>query len=251
MEERRRREEQLRRAEEAAAEIFYRQGKQAKEKKESPDAVVEGTRICVAGRGRGTCLGCQHHFFHANEHTIRFDSGETAVLRLKEEEWAVNPREMDRMDPPRPLALTVATITGRLTELNVWSTHTIGAVKDAIQKEAGIPADKQALIFRNQPQDDSATLQQAGVEDGATIHLVMQGDALPSPESEPSDIASPGMVRLLSAQARQDTVIAREAERVAQAEAEEAAAELGEAQRQIAELRRAERWRDDGNAGLN
>ena len=43
MNERRRREEQLRRAEDAAAEIFYQQGKQAKDKKESPDAVMEGT----------------------------------------------------------------------------------------------------------------------------------------------------------------------------------------------------------------
>ena len=62
-------------------------------------AMPEGTRICVAGRGRGTYVrfhrrGLGLGLLVANEHTIAFDSGETVALNLREEEWTVNEAEM-------------------------------------------------------------------------------------------------------------------------------------------------------------
>ena len=40
-------------------------------------AMPEGTRICVSKRGRGACVRFGGKI-RANEHTIAFDSGETA-----------------------------------------------------------------------------------------------------------------------------------------------------------------------------
>ena len=46
-------------------------------------AMPEGTRSCVAGRGRGTYVSFVRWRGGANEHTIAFDSGETATIRLR------------------------------------------------------------------------------------------------------------------------------------------------------------------------
>eukprot|EP01045_Picozoa_sp_COSAG04_P013817 COSAG04_NODE_1000_length_8841_cov_5.219973_2_plen_373_part_00 len=71
-------------------------------------ALPEGTRVCVAGRGRGAYVSFERKRIGANEHTIAFDSGETVTLKLKKETWTVNEAEMDAMDPP--LSITVMTL---------------------------------------------------------------------------------------------------------------------------------------------
>ena len=62
-------------------------------------AMPEGTRICVAGRGRGSYVrfekrGLGFSLLVANEHVIAFDSGETAVVKLTEVDWTVSAAEM-------------------------------------------------------------------------------------------------------------------------------------------------------------
>jgi len=64
----------------------------------------EGTYVCVAGRGRGAYVKFGKKTFGANEHTIRFADGETAVVNLKEAEWSVKEAEMDAMHPPQSTA---------------------------------------------------------------------------------------------------------------------------------------------------
>jgi len=64
-------------------------------------AMTAGTRICVAGRGRGSYVSFARLRMGANEHTIAFDSGETVAVKLqKKTEWTVKEHEMDAMDPP-------------------------------------------------------------------------------------------------------------------------------------------------------
>eukprot|EP01045_Picozoa_sp_COSAG04_P017567 COSAG04_NODE_1563_length_6327_cov_5.968690_3_plen_326_part_00 len=158
-------------------------------------ALPEGTRICVAGRGRGAYVRLGKQTFGANEHTIAFDSGETATIRLRAggccsssvAEWTAKEAEMDAMDPPPeavPLSITVTTIMGQATPLDVQSTDTIGAVKAMIQENDGVPVARQRLVFDDTPQEDGAMLCAVGVGDGATIHLVMKADE-PEPEPEP------------------------------------------------------------------
>ena len=150
----------------------------------------EGTRICVAGRGRGAYVSFGKKSFGANDHTIAFDSGETVPIRLRAGgccsssgvEWAVKEAEMDAMDPPRPLSITVTTITGQATKLDVQSTSTIGAVKAMIEERDGVPVARQRLVFDDTPRDDGVTLGGIGVEDGATIHLIMRKAGEPEPE---------------------------------------------------------------------
>eukprot|EP01045_Picozoa_sp_COSAG04_P028318 COSAG04_NODE_4362_length_2137_cov_1.555937_2_plen_498_part_01 len=71
-------------------------------------ALPKGTRICVAGFGRGTYLSFARKLIGANQHTITFDSGETVAVKLQgdvgwavesAEEWTVKESEMDTMDP--------------------------------------------------------------------------------------------------------------------------------------------------------
>ena len=80
----------------------------------------------------------------------------------------------------RQLRITVTTIMGQATPLDVQSTDTIGAIKSMIQERNGVPVARQRLVFDDTPQDNRATLGGIGVADGATIHLIMQADQRPS-----------------------------------------------------------------------
>ncbi len=159
-------------------------------------ALPEGTRICVVGHGRGSYVSFGKKTFGANEHTIAFDSGETAVVKLKKDEWTVKEDEMGAMDPVRPLSITVTTIFGHATVLEVRASQTIGAVKTMIEEQHGIPAARQRLLFNHQPLYDGLTLQRSGVEDGAALSLVLRLQAGPEPgpepEPEPEPEAGPG-----------------------------------------------------------
>ena len=119
-------------------------------------------RARVAGRGRGAYVSFARWRVGANEHMIAFDSGETVAVKLQgdvgwavesAEEWAVKEAEMDAMDPVRPLSITVTTIFGHATKLEVWASQTIGAVKAMIEEKEGVPVARQRLVVRNQPQD--------------------------------------------------------------------------------------------------
>ena len=153
-------------------------------------ALPEGTRMCVAGRGRGAYVSFVRWRMGANEHTIAFDSGETVAVKLQgdvgwavesAEEWTVKEAEMDAMDPP--LHITIMTLEQRRIPLELPRFLRVGAAKAMIEEQAGIPADRQRLLFDRQPLEDGATLQQSGVEDGAIISLVLRlAGAEPEPE---------------------------------------------------------------------
>ena len=55
------------------------------------------TRIYVHGEGHGTYTSFKKRMIGANKHTIKFDSGETKTLKLKEMEWAVKDSDIDRL----------------------------------------------------------------------------------------------------------------------------------------------------------
>ena len=138
-------------------------------------AIPEGTRICVTGCGRGAYVSFGKKTFGANEHTIAFDSGDTAVIQLtglKEVEWTVKEAEMDELDPP--LQVTVQTLEQRKIPLQLSSYTRVESVKAMIEEKAGIPAANQRLLLNKLPMEDDSTLEQSEVEDGATISLVLR-----------------------------------------------------------------------------
>ena len=86
----------------------------------------------------------------------------------------------------RQLRITVTTIMGQATPLDVQSTSTIGDVKVMIKEKDGVPVARQRLVFNDTPQEDGVTLGGIGVQDGATIHLIMvELGSGPEPEPEP------------------------------------------------------------------
>ena len=62
----------------------------------------------------------------------------------------------------------------RTIPLDVVHTHTTEAVKAMIEEKEGIPANRQRLLFNQELLEDGLTLQRSGVEDSATLSLVLR-----------------------------------------------------------------------------
>jgi len=71
-------------------------------------------------------------------------------------------------------SVQVKTLTGKIVTLSVCSSDTIEEVKDKIQDSEGIPPDQQRLIYAGQQLEDSRTLGDYRVYNGACISLVLR-----------------------------------------------------------------------------
>ncbi|KAG5459386.1 MAG: hypothetical protein BJ554DRAFT_212, partial [Olpidium bornovanus] len=73
------------------------------------------------------------------------------------------------------MTVSVLTIMGRTFHVRVLPTDSVRDVKRAIQKEAGINADVQVLVYQDKALvNDGALASECGIRDGATIQLVVQ-----------------------------------------------------------------------------
>ena len=66
------------------------------------------------------------------------------------------------------------TIEQRKISLELFRSTRVNKVKEMIKERAEIPVDQQRLIFNHKQLEDHQTLEQCGVEDGATINLVLR-----------------------------------------------------------------------------
>jgi hypothetical protein len=65
-------------------------------------------------------------------------------------------------------------MTGKIVDLNVYSSMKIFMLKELLQQKEGIPIDQQRLIRSSLVQDDERTLQWYNIQNGSMIHLVLR-----------------------------------------------------------------------------
>ena len=70
--------------------------------------------------------------------------------------------------------IEVSILSGRRTPLAVQPTDTVERVKHMLCAEVGVPPLEQRLLFNANELADTSTMEQNGVVDGCTFHLVLR-----------------------------------------------------------------------------
>ena len=76
--------------------------------------------------------------------------------------------------PRGGMQLFVKTMTGKTVSIEVEEGESIEDVKAKISEKEGIPPEQQRLIFGGQQLEDAKTLEDYGVGDDDTFHLVLR-----------------------------------------------------------------------------
>ena len=93
-----------------------------------------------------------------------------------------------------PFLVTVVTLTGRSCSFHVRCSEYVADLKERLSLTQAIPVDQQRLIHLNTELIDTATIADSGIEQGATIHLVL----ITTVESHTPLLALPGHTPWLS-----------------------------------------------------
>ena len=70
------------------------------------------------------------------------------------------------------MKITVKTLVGKTTILDVGSYESIESVKEKIHNKEGIPQNQQRLPFERKPIENGRTLHDYDIKDNSTIHLI-------------------------------------------------------------------------------
>lgn len=71
------------------------------------------------------------------------------------------------------MLINIKKLTGTVIPLELEPSITIEEVKDIIAQKDGPPKENQKFIYRGKRLEDSKTLRDYDIEDGATIYLIM------------------------------------------------------------------------------
>lgn len=71
------------------------------------------------------------------------------------------------------MQVKVKTLTGRDIPVDIESSDKIIRIKEMMEEKEGIPPTQQRLIFNGSQLDDEKTVQDSGINAGASLHLVL------------------------------------------------------------------------------
>ena len=69
-------------------------------------------------------------------------------------------------------SITVQTVTGVKVDLTVQSSDRVMTLKEQLERRVGIPPGQQRILFEGKPVADELTIEEAGIPDKASVHLV-------------------------------------------------------------------------------
>lgn len=109
---------------------------------------------------------------------VRVDEGNDSQQELQEAFTAPNvvqsvlTEQLVEVDPT--LHIQIGSLTGTHVRLAVQPTDSIERAKRMLYLETGIPPMEQRLLFNGDELTDDLTMEQGGVVDGSTIHMVLR-----------------------------------------------------------------------------
>ncbi|KAK8440831.1 hypothetical protein RJF_2590 [Candidozyma auris] len=71
------------------------------------------------------------------------------------------------------MQVKVKTLTGRDIPVDVESSDKVIRIKEMMEEKEGIPPAQQRLIFNGSQLNDEITIEESGIQAGASLHLVL------------------------------------------------------------------------------
>lgn len=71
------------------------------------------------------------------------------------------------------MQVKVKTLTGRDIPVDVEASDKVIRIKEMMEEKEGIPPAQQRLIFNGSQLNDEITIEESGIQAGASLHLVL------------------------------------------------------------------------------
>lgn len=74
---------------------------------------------------------------------------------------------------PYQMQVKVKTLTGRDIPVDIEPSDKVIRIKEMMEEKEGIPPAQQRLIFNGSQLNDEITVEESGIQPGASLHLVL------------------------------------------------------------------------------